>query len=49
MKHLLYLIGDELTINEKIQNYIYRTYEEKFKEINEIAYKIKPIKIYLFT
>lgn len=31
MKHLLYLIGDELTINEKFKNYIYRTYEEKFK------------------
>ncbi|EAH9084782.1 CinA family protein, partial [Campylobacter jejuni] len=28
MKHLLYLIGDELTINEKFKNYIYRTYEE---------------------
>ncbi|HFP7779482.1 TPA: hypothetical protein ACHD2Y_001409, partial [Campylobacter jejuni] len=26
MKHLLYLIGDELTINEKFKNYIYRTY-----------------------
>ena len=36
MKHLLYLIGDELTINENFKNYIYRTYEKKFKEINEI-------------
>ncbi|MFK0477070.1 hypothetical protein ACISON_08845, partial [Campylobacter jejuni] len=25
MKHLLYLIGDELTINEKFKNYILRT------------------------
>ncbi|ELE7152144.1 CinA family protein [Campylobacter jejuni] len=41
MKHLLYLIGDELTINEKFKNYIYRTYEEKFKEINEIRIQSK--------
>ncbi|UWN05044.1 hypothetical protein AEI05_05500 [Campylobacter jejuni] len=41
MKHLLYLIGDELTINEKFKNYIYRTYEEKFKEINEIRIQNK--------
>jgi len=41
MKHLLYLIGDELTMNENFKNYIYRTYEEKFKEINEIRIQNK--------
>ncbi|MBM0637191.1 nicotinamide-nucleotide amidohydrolase family protein [Campylobacter sp. VicNov18] len=41
MRHLLYLIGDELTINENFKNYIYRTYEEKFQEINEIRIQSK--------
>ncbi len=48
MKHLLYLIGDELTINEKFKNYIYRTYEAKFKEINEIRIQNKTDKDLLF-
>ncbi|AXP08447.1 CinA family protein [Campylobacter hepaticus] len=41
MKHLLYLIGDELIINENFKNYIYRVYKSKFKEINEIRTQSK--------
>lgn len=36
MKHLLFIIGDEIIINENYKEYIYRKYEEKFKEIQEI-------------
>ncbi len=29
MKHLLFLIGDELIMNENFKDYIYRSYENK--------------------
>ncbi|MBZ7955257.1 CinA family protein [Campylobacter molothri] len=41
MKHLLFLIGDELAMNDDYKDYIYRTYEKKFKEICEIRFQNK--------
>lgn len=41
MKHLLFIIGDELVMHENFKAYIYRTYEEKFKEIHEIRIQNK--------
>ncbi|EJQ4937204.1 CinA family protein [Campylobacter coli] len=41
MKHLLFLIGDELIMNENFKDYIYRSYENKFKEIHETRFQNK--------
>jgi len=41
MKHLLFIIGDELSINQNYKAYIYRAYEKKFKEIQEIRIQEK--------
>ena len=48
MKHLLYIIGDELIMNENFKAYIYRTYEMKFKEIEEIKIQSKTDKDFPF-
>ena len=36
MKHLIFIIGDDIIINKDYKKYIFRKYEEKFKEIQEI-------------
>lgn len=41
MKHLLFILGDELILHPTYKDYIFRTYEEKFKEINEIRIQAK--------
>ncbi|MBK1964015.1 CinA family protein [Campylobacter novaezeelandiae] len=41
MKHLLFILGDEILANSNFKNYIYRAYEKKFKEINEIKIQNK--------
>ena len=41
MKHLLFIIGDELVMNENFKTYIYRSYENKFKEIHELRFQSK--------
>ncbi|WP_270983314.1 CinA family protein [Campylobacter helveticus] len=41
MKHLLFILGDELILHSAYKDYIFRAYEEKFKEINEIRIQAK--------
>lgn len=36
MKHLLFIIGDELIIHPNYKDYIFRVYEDKFREINAV-------------
>lgn len=36
MKHLLFIIGDELLIHPNYKNYILQSYKAKFKELNDI-------------
>lgn len=41
MKHLLFIIGDELIIHPHYKDYIFRRYEEKFHEIDELKIQSK--------
>ncbi|TKX33120.1 CinA family protein [Campylobacter aviculae] len=41
MRHLLFLVGDELEMNDNFRDYIYRSYKKKFKEICEIRFQNK--------
>lgn len=41
MKHLLFIIGDELIMNQNYKDYIRRTYEEKFEEVGELRIQSK--------
>ncbi|MCX2683139.1 CinA family protein [Campylobacter sp. MIT 21-1685] len=41
MKHLLFIVGDELVLNENFKQSLYRAYESKFKELNEICIQNK--------
>lgn len=41
MKHLLFILGDELIINSYYKSYIISHYEEKFKEVNDIRLQSK--------
>lgn len=41
MKHLLFIVGDELIMSQNYKDYIYRAYEEKFQELSEIRIQSK--------
>ncbi len=41
MKHLLFIVGDKLVMNENYKNYICRAYEAKFKELSELRIQSK--------
>ncbi|MCH5335987.1 MAG: CinA family protein [Campylobacter sp.] len=41
MKHLLFIIGDELIMSQNYKEYIYRAYEQKFEELGEVRIQSK--------
>ncbi|MDO4674921.1 CinA family protein, partial [Campylobacter sp.] len=41
MKHLLFIIGDELILHPSFKDCIFRSYEEKFLEIQELRFQGK--------
>lgn len=41
MNHLLFILGEEILINEPFKDYIIRAYKEKFKDLKELKFASK--------